>query len=148
MTKKGFRTIVCYLDDFLIIASTYDECLQALNVLLRLLRELGFQINYNKLEGPFQSLVFLVLDSTSMTLSIPQEKMDEVRQCMNTFMASRKVTKRQIQSLAGKLNWITQCVYGGRFHMRRLIDSANKLRKSWHRQNVKKRYERRHLLVA
>ena len=140
MAKKGYRTIVCYLDDFLIIASTYDECLQALNVLLRLLRELGFQINYNKLEGPCQSLVFLgiVLDSTSMTLSIPQEKMDEVKQCMNTFMASRKVTKRQIQSLAGKLNWITQCVYGGRFHMRRLIDSANKLRKPWHRQNVTK----------
>ena len=97
MTKKGYmgyRTIVCYLDDFLIIASTYDECLQALNVILWLLRELGFQINYNKLEGPCQSLVFfgIVLDSTSMTLSIPQEKMDEVKQCMNTFMASRKVT--------------------------------------------------------
>ena len=52
MTKKGYRTIVCYLDDFLIMASTYGEWLQALNVLLRLLRELGFQINYNKLEGP------------------------------------------------------------------------------------------------
>ena len=63
--------------------------------------------------------------------------MDEVKQCMNTFMASRKVTKRQIQSLAGKLSWITQCVYGGRFHIRRLLDSANKLRKPWHRQNMK-----------
>ena len=69
---------MCYLDDFLIIASTYDECLEALNVLLRLLRELGFHINYNKLEGPCQRLVFLgiVLDSVSMTLSIPQKKMD------------------------------------------------------------------------
>ena len=140
MARKGFKTIVCYLDDFLIIASTYDECLHALNVLLRLLRELGFHINYNKLEGPCQRLVFLgiTLDSTSMTLSIPQEKMNEVKQCMNTFMLSRNVTKRQIQSLAGKLNWITQCVYGGRFHMRRLIESANKLRKPWHRQNVTK----------
>ena len=73
-----------------------------------------------------------------MTLSIPQEKMTEVKQCMNTFMLSRNVTKRQIQSLAGKLNWITQCVYGGRFHMRRLIESANKLRKPWHRQNATK----------
>ena len=80
-------TIVGYLDDFLIITSTYDECLQALNVLLQLLQELGFQINYNKLEGPWQSLVFLgiVLNSTSMTLYIPQEKMDDVNQCMNIF---------------------------------------------------------------
>lgn len=78
MAKKGFNTIVCYLDDFLIIANTYDECLETLNVLLRLLRQLGFHINYNKLEGPCQRLVFLeiVLDSVSMTLSIPQRKMD------------------------------------------------------------------------
>ena len=55
MAKKGYRTIVCYLDDFLIIASMYDECLQAQNVLLRLLREFGFQIKYNKLVGPCQS---------------------------------------------------------------------------------------------
>lgn len=140
MAKKGYKTIVCYLDDFLIIASTYDECFHALNVLLRLLRELGFHINYNKLEGPCQRLVFLgiVLDSASMTLSIPQSKIKEIKQCMNLFLASRKVNKRQIQSLAGKLNWITQCIYGGRFHMRRLLDSANKLRKPWHRTNVTK----------
>ena len=128
MAKKGYNTIVCYLDDFLIIASTYDECLEALNVLLQLLRELGFHINYNKLEGPCQRLVFLgiVLDSVSMTLSIPQRKMDEVKEYLQSFYASRKVTKRNIQQLAGKLNWISQCIWGGRFYMRRLIDSANK----------------------
>ena len=138
MAKKGYNTIVCYLDDFLIIASTYDECLEALNVLLQLLRELGFHINYNKLEGPCQRLVFLgiVLDSVSMTLSIPQRKMDEVKEYLQSFYASRKVTKRNIQQLAGKLNWISQCIWGGRFYMRRLIDSANKLRNPWHRTNV------------
>jgi hypothetical protein len=26
MVYKGFKTIVCYLDDFLIIAKSYDEC--------------------------------------------------------------------------------------------------------------------------
>ena len=79
MARKGFKTIVCYLDDFLIIANTYDEYLHALNVLLRLLRELGFHINYKKLEGPCQRLVFLgiTLDSTSMTLRIPQGKMTD-----------------------------------------------------------------------
>ena len=36
-TKKGYRTIACYLDDdFLIIGSMYDKCLQALNILLQL----------------------------------------------------------------------------------------------------------------
>ena len=62
MTKKGYRTIVCYLDDFLIIASTYDECLQALNVLLRLLRELEFDLKSTtiSLKGLARVLYFLV----------------------------------------------------------------------------------------
>ena len=52
MKRRGYNTIICYLDDFLIVAQTFSECMQALNELLRLLRRLGFQINYNKLEGP------------------------------------------------------------------------------------------------
>ena len=71
-----------------------------------------------------------------MTLSIPQRKMDEVKEYLQSFYASRKVTKRNIQQLAGILNWISQCIWGGRFYMRRLIDSANKLRNPWHRTNV------------
>ena len=34
MAKKGYKTIVCYLDDFLIVAQTYDECIHTLNVLI------------------------------------------------------------------------------------------------------------------
>ena len=52
MVRKGYKTIVCYLDDFLIVAQSYDECLGALNELSRLLRKLGFHINYSKIEGP------------------------------------------------------------------------------------------------
>ena len=55
---------------------------------------------------------------------------------MKRFLNSKKVTKREIQSLAGKLNWVSQCIYGGRFHMRRLIDRSNTLQKPWHRSLV------------
>lgn len=84
MANKGYKTVVCYLYEFLILTSTYDVCLQALNVLLLLLRDFGFYINYNKFEGPGHRLVFLVivLDSTSMNINIPQVKMDEVKQGM------------------------------------------------------------------
>ena len=29
--------------------------------------------------------------------------------------------------MVGYLNWVTQCIYGGRFHMRRLIDVSSRL---------------------
>ena len=138
MKRRGYNTIICYLDDFLIVAQTFSECMQALNELLRLLRRLGFQINYNKLEGPTRTINFLgiTLDSVTMTLSIPDDKLTDVELTMKSFISRKKVSKRDIQSLVGKLNWITQCVYGGRFHMRRLIDRSNSLKKPWHRSHV------------
>lgn len=138
MKRKGYDTIICYLDDFLIVTQTHSECLQALNELLRLLRQLGFQINYNKIEGPTREITFLgiLLNSTTMTLSIPEEKLNDVETTLKKILSLKKVTKREIQSLVGKLNWITQCVYGGRFHMRRLIDRSNTLKKPWHRTLV------------
>ena len=138
MARKGYKTIVCYLDDFLIVAQSYDEYLETLTELLRLLRKLGFHINYSKIEGPTCELVFLgiLLNSANMTLTIPEPKLTEIETSMKRFLVSRKVSKRDIQSLVGKLNWVTQCIYGGRFHLRRLINKSNKLRKPWHRTLV------------
>ena len=54
---------------------------------MSLLRELGFAINYGKVEGPTQRLVFLgiVLDTVQMTLELPDDKMHEFRlQLINT----------------------------------------------------------------
>ena len=130
MKCRRYNTIICYLDDFLIVAQTYSECLQALNELLCLLRRLGFQINYNKLKGPTRKITFLgiTLDSVTMTLSIPGDKLTDVELTMKRIISCKKVSKRDLQSLVGKLNWITQYVYGGRFHMHRLIDSSNTLK--------------------
>ena len=88
------------------MAGTNDKCLEALDVLLPLLQCLGFQINYNTLEGACQQVVFLgiIMDSVSIALSIHQWKMGEVREYLQSFYASRKVTKHKIQQLAGKLN--------------------------------------------
>ena len=38
--------------------------------------QLGFHINYNKVEGPSQSLTFLGIhmDTVSMTLALPEKK--------------------------------------------------------------------------
>ena len=117
MKRRGYNTIMCYLDDFLIVSQTYSECLQALNELLCLLGRLGFQINYNKLEGPTRKITFLgiTLDSVTMTLSIPGDKLTDVKLTMKRIISCKKVSKRDIQSLVGKLNWITQCVYGDAF---------------------------------
>ena len=68
----------------LVIGRSYGECLQTLNELLRLLRHLGFQINYKKIEGPTLEITFLgiVLNSITMNLSIPEENLRDVESTM------------------------------------------------------------------
>ena len=134
MYARGYKGIVAYLDDFFCCGRTRTECQDAMDALRVLLRKLGFAINYSKIEGPTTRLTFLgiTLDTLSMTTQIPEDKMGELRQELLVWMGKNRVTKRQMQSLAGKLNWATQCVYGGRYHLRRLLDAMNSLKKPWH----------------
>ena len=134
MAIRGYD-VIAYLDDFLILAESYERCRKGLNTLLSLLRKLGFDINYSKLAGPAQRLVFLgiLLDTIKMTLEIPPQKINELYKELLEFRALKKLTKLDIQRLVGRLNWVTQCIYGGRFHMRRLIDVSSRLRHPKHR---------------
>ena len=61
MQRLSFKCIVNYLDDFLIIGQSYEECLNAQLALINLLIKLGFAISWNKLKGPTQNIAFLEL---------------------------------------------------------------------------------------
>ena len=63
-----------------------------------------------------------------MELSLPQNKLDESKLLINTFLNRKRASKRQLQQLAGKLNWACRVVHGGRTFLRRILDSMNSLR--------------------
>ena len=138
MAAKGFHNIVVYLDDFLVVEDSYESCKATMDVLRRVLRELGFRINYKKIEGPTQRINFLgvILDSNTMSVDLPASKCAELKETLSATMNKTKVTKKQLQSLAGKLNWASLCIYGGRFHLRRILDRMNCLQRPHHRTRV------------
>ena len=59
MSSRGVNGRLYYLDDFLIIAETADECHVTCLELIKLQRSLGFAINYNKVVGQAKQLTFL-----------------------------------------------------------------------------------------
>ena len=130
MHRKGFQGIVVYLHDFLIVSPSQEECELAFNTLRELLLDLGFQISPSTVVRPCQQLTFLgiVFDTCAMELSLPQSKLDETRLLINTFLARKRASKRQLQQLAGKLNWACRVVHGGCTFLRRILDSLNSLR--------------------
>ena len=136
--KRGHKRIIVYLDDFLIIGENYDDCLTSMQDLMFVLRKLGFRLNYKKIEGPVKCLTFLglALDTVKMTISLPTDKLVELQKSLRSIYQKSKITKQGLQSQAGKLNWATQCVYGGRFHLRRILDRIMSLEKPWYRTRV------------
>ena len=59
MAMRGYKMIVVYLDDFLIVASSWTQCMEAYECLLELLQNLGFEISFRKVVPPTQCLTFL-----------------------------------------------------------------------------------------
>ena len=135
LASQGHQGVIAYLDDFLIISQTAAQCQQVLVELMSLVRRLGFSINYNKVEGPSRLITFLGVEINTdvYTLGLPEERVNELLCEARDFVNRRGATKRQLQSIAGKLNWAAQVVRGGRPHMRRLLDLITPLRAANHR---------------
>ena len=69
MLCKGFRGVVAYIDDFFIAAATYEEYRKWMDILIKLLRKLGFLISWKKVVGPSQCITFLGQGQTPATLA-------------------------------------------------------------------------------
>ena len=73
---SGIR-LVNYLDDFIVIAESYDQCIVAQSTVTQLLRFLGFHVSFSKVSSPSTSCTYLgiEIDSKSMELRLPKNKL-------------------------------------------------------------------------
>ena len=122
MGKRGAKCSG-YLDDFWVTAGTYAECNRILHSLLQLLRKLGFAISYKKVEGPAQCITFLGININSklMDISLPQHKIMEYKELLRSFIDRPRASRRQLETLAGKLAWAANVVNGGRIYLQRVL---------------------------
>jgi hypothetical protein len=134
MARRGF-TVVAYLDDFFIHEKTFDRCLLARNTLVSLLRRLGFSISYDKMEGPSQQVTFLGIgiDSVTYSLELNADKLKLFQHMLMQFSQRKRASLRQLQQLAGRLNWASQVVKGGRTYLRRILDIIRPLKQAHHK---------------
>ena len=119
--NMGFDA-VSYLDDF----GGWDTIAQAdlaFHKLGSLLKQLGIAESEDKAFAPSQIMVFLgsKFNTIDMTISVPQEKLTELIDLVKVRLHKTKATKRQLQSLIGKLQFAAHCVRPGWLFIARLL---------------------------
>ena len=84
---------------------------------------------------PSTTITFLgiEIDSLAMCLRLPDEKIIQIREELARFQGRKRASKKQLQSLAGKLNFCASVVFGGRVFSRRIIDTVNMLKADHHK---------------
>ena len=132
---NGARCIMHYLDDFLVIgAPASQECQRALEVLLRVFNGLGLPVATEKLEGPVSHLTFLgfEIDSRTMEIRLPPQKLSELQSLCQMWFRKRSSTKRELESLVGKLSHASSVVPPGKTFMRRMFELLAVARRAEH----------------
>ncbi len=140
---QGAEDLSQYLDDWLCIGEGYDDCLRKMQLVKDLCKEAGFEINDKKTGGPAKWLEFLgiCIDINLQQLALSDERMREVKDLLTAMYVSEKgpqkvMTKRQLLSVVGKLNFCTNVITNGRFFMRRLIHLSKKPKMLHHRVRI------------
>ena len=114
--------ILNYVDDF-VGAELKDKVWQAYNALTQLLESLRVETSKEKIVPPTTRLELLgiTFDSETMTMEISKTKLEEIKQELQTWLLWTLATRREVESLVGKLQFVVKCVRAGHIFLSRLI---------------------------
>lgn len=117
--------MVNYLDDFICVSRSYDECIHAQFSVIQFLRFIGMQISWSKVTPPSQVTIYLgiTIDSLKMELRLPENKVGKMKKLVADFKSKSSATKHQLECLTGLLAHCATVVRGGRTFCRRLYDA-------------------------
>ena len=133
--QEGVHSLIHYLDDFLLIGPPASpECAGALTTLLSVFDRLGLPVAPEKLEGPCSQLTFLgfELDSSSMVIRVPSKKLTELQQLIGSWIGRKRCTRKELESLVGKLGHASRVVPPGKTFLRRMFELLGGTRQAHH----------------
>ena len=127
LKQRGIKSL-CYLDDFVGVSNSLEKAKEDYKTALKLLEYLGLDISHHKCIPPTTSLVWLgfKIDSISMSIEIPKEKLKDTLEEAKLWYTYKKASRKQLQSIVGKLKHISKCVpHADRFFSRILQQLRN-----------------------
>jgi hypothetical protein len=120
--EKGFR-ISMYIDDILLMHNDQKTLVKQSLELVNMLESLGFVINFKKSSfQPSKTIKHLgfMLNSESMSLSLPKEKINCIAKLSKTLLDKEKVTIREVATILGHFNAYSKATKWGNLFWRNL----------------------------
>lgn len=121
---------VCnYSDDFGGVEEDPVQAQRSFIGLSILLSDLGLAESSSKAVAPTTQMPYLgiLFDTTKMTMSVPTEKLAELKAEIDSWARKTTISKRNLQSLLGKLFWVCKVVRFSRVFMGRLLSQLRKM---------------------
>ena len=124
LKRRNIHRVYGYLDDFLVMGESRQECRESQAILIEILRSLGFHIAWKKVISASQVVRYLGIefDSIAMELRLPSDKVQKTLDLVCEFKEKACCRKQELQVLAGYLAHASQVVRGGRTFSRRIIN--------------------------
>ena len=122
MLNKGYH-VTNYIDD-IIGQATVFQADASFNTLYDLLGDLGLDISEKKLVFPSTkaSCLGVIINTENFTVSVPAEKLNEIMNLCQQLQSKSRCNKCDLQSLLGRLLYITKCVKASRPFLNRMLD--------------------------
>lgn len=120
--QKGFD-LENFLDD-LGSCEVPEKAWEAYEELGQLISEVGLVESLEKACEPSTVMIFLGtgLNTETLTLFIPGDRMQELLLEIEHWHSKTTATQKEVQSLIGKLNFVTNCVHSSRIYISSLIN--------------------------
>lgn len=140
--QRGFD-VLNYLDDFQ-GAEVPAQATAAFRFLQSLLVDLGVDESKNKACPPSMRTTCLGVefDTLAMTKSVHADCLAEIQEFLRCWSHKAKATKRDLQSLLGKLSFVSKCVKNSRIFLMRIIDLLKGLKHHHHRVSLNKEFKK------
>ena len=128
---------VVYMDDFG-GCETGEKALTAFNDLGELLAEVGIQESKKEACPPSTKMLFLGVefDSIDMAMRVDDSKRMEVTALAKTWSRKTVATKEELQSVLGKLMWVSKVVRYSRCFVSRIIAAIKSLKNQKQKINL------------
>ena len=126
--KEGFSS-VAYIDDFGGAEPTEAQADEALDALQAIFDEVGLQEASRKVCRPSQNMTWLGInfDSKEMTMTLPQEKIVEIREILAKWENKTRASLKEVQSLFGLLQFVTSVAPPARLFTNRVLETMREL---------------------